>query len=84
MAQSPDVSSIFNTFFRLVDELEPFVEVSNLKLAFDRDKNVYLTGPDFQVQLQCNLVLAREVKAELRQIIAQHCPRIPREEAHPI
>jgi hypothetical protein len=74
-----DVSMIFNTFFHLVNELEAFADVSQLKIAFDRENNVFLIGSNFQEQLQCNFTLHREVKTELRQLIAQHCPRVPPE-----
>ncbi|HEY9607672.1 MAG TPA: hypothetical protein V6C85_39165 [Allocoleopsis sp.] len=67
-----DVSQIYNTFYHLVEELEPFVEVSDLKIAFDSQKNVYLLGSDFQEQLQVNFTLHREVRNELRILIAKH------------
>lgn len=76
MNQHTDVSQVFNTFFHLVNELEAFADVSNLKIAFDSERNVYLIGTDFQEQLHSNLALLREVKAELRQIIARRCVRV--------
>jgi hypothetical protein len=76
MSLHSNASQVLNTFINLVKELEAFTEVSNLKIAFDREGNAFLIGPDFQEQLHANPVLHREVKAELRQIIAQRCPRI--------
>jgi predicted component of type VI protein secretion system len=77
MSQHTDVSQVFNTFSNLLSELEAFADVSNLKLAFDRERNVYLLGSNFQEQLHANLSSWREVKAELSQIIAKYCPRVP-------
>ncbi|MEW6495769.1 MAG: hypothetical protein AB1589_25100 [Cyanobacteriota bacterium] len=71
MSQSIDVSQIYNTFYHIARELEPFVEIGDLKIAFDSHKNVYLLGNDFQEQLHANLALHREVREELRNLIAK-------------
>ncbi len=71
MSKSIDVGQIYNTFYNLVQELEPFVEIDDLKIAFDRQKNVYLLGNDFQEQLQSNFSLYVEVREELRNLIAK-------------
>jgi len=44
----------------------------DLKIAFDSQKNVYLLGNDFQEQLQVNFALHREVREQLRKLIAKH------------
>lgn len=67
-----DVNQIYSTFYCLVKELELFVEVGDLKIAFDSQGNVYLLGSDFQEQLQVNFALHREVRNELRILIAKH------------
>jgi hypothetical protein len=72
MSQPIDVNQIYNTFYHLARELELFVEVGDLKIAFDSHKNVYLLGNDFQEQLQANFALHREVRDELRTLIAKH------------
>ena len=72
MSQPIDVSRIYNTFHHVVRELEAFVEVGDLKIAFDSQKNVYLLGNDFQEQLQVNFALHREVREQLRKLIAKH------------
>lgn len=76
MSQHTNASQVFNTFVNLLNELEDFTEVNSLKISFDREGHVFLTGTDFQEQLQADFTLHREVKAELRQIIARRCPRI--------
>jgi hypothetical protein len=81
MNQRTDVSQVFNTFVNLLTELELFADVSDLKLAFDQEGNAFLLGSDFQQRLHSNLTLHREVKAELRQIIAERCTRISLEMA---
>lgn len=75
MSQPIDVSQIYNTFYHVARELEPFVEVGDLKIAFDSHKYVYLLGNDFQEQLQVNLALHREVREELRNLIAKRRSR---------
>lgn len=70
------VSQTFNTFANLLKELEPFVEIKDLRLAFDKDGNAYLMGENFTETLKANPRLWREVKAEMREIIAKHVPRI--------
>ncbi|MGB3694968.1 MAG: hypothetical protein WA865_19040 [Spirulinaceae cyanobacterium] len=67
-----NVSQIFNTFSNLTQELEPFVKVDDLKVAFDNKGNAYLQGNDFQEQLQANSDLWREVRNEMRVLIAKH------------
>jgi hypothetical protein len=79
MSQHPNAAQLFNTFINLLKELEPFADTRNLKLAFDSERKVYLIGSDFQEPLQSNLNVWREVKAEMRDIIARRCPRIPPE-----
>jgi hypothetical protein len=70
-----DVSQIYNTFYHVVQELEAFVEVDDLKIAFDSHKNVYLLGKDFQEQIDVYLALHRAVKRELQNLIAKHRSR---------
>ncbi|NJO80430.1 MAG: hypothetical protein HC827_19255 [Cyanobacteria bacterium RM1_2_2] len=76
MSQRTDVAQCFNTFINLLKELELFAEVNDLRLSFDREGNVYLLGTNFQHQLRANPTVWSEVKEEMRQIIAQHCPRV--------
>lgn len=76
MNSSADASQVFNTFYHLVQELEPFVRVSDLKIAFDQQRNVYLLGDDFQEQVHANFSLPREVRGELRKLIAKHRSQI--------
>ena len=69
---SQNVGQIFNTFFHLTRELEPFVKVDDLKVAFDNKGNVYLQGEDFQEPIHTNFSLPREVRNEIRQLLAKH------------
>ncbi|HEY9657779.1 MAG TPA: hypothetical protein V6C65_04885 [Allocoleopsis sp.] len=76
MSQYPNASQLFNTFIKLVQELELFADTRDVKLAFDQEGKVYLIGNGFQEPLQSNLEMVR-VEAEMRRIIACYCPRIP-------
>ena len=76
MNEQTDVSQVYNTFFNTVKELEQFADMRDLRIAFDIDKNAFIMGNSFCEQLKCNLTLWREVKNEIRDIIAKHCPRI--------
>ncbi len=67
-----NVSQIFNTFSNLTQELEPFVKVDDLKVAFDNKGNAYLQGNDFQEQIHANFKIWREVRNEMRSLIAKH------------
>ena len=69
---SQNVSQLFNTFFHLTQELEPFVKVDDLKIAFDYRGNAYLQGNDFHEQIHANFTLWREVRNEIRCLIAKH------------
>ncbi|WP_421655919.1 hypothetical protein [Leptothermofonsia sp. ETS-13] len=71
-ANAQNVGQIFNTFFNLIQELKPFVKVDDLKVAFDSEGNVYLQGTDFQEQIHANFMLWREVRNEMRSLIAKH------------
>jgi len=77
MNYSSKAGQTFNTFFHLLKDLEKFIDKSEIKLAFDGEGNAYLIGPDFSEQLQAEPQLTREVKNEMREIIAKHVPRIP-------
>jgi hypothetical protein len=66
----------FNTFYNLLKDLEKFIDKSEIKLAFDGQGNAYLMGPNFSEQLQAKPELTREVRDEMREIIAKHVPRI--------
>lgn len=72
MNQSPNPSQIVSTFTNLTRELEPFVKLEDVRIAFDSKGNVYIQGNDFQEQLQANFALWREVREEIRIIIAKH------------
>jgi hypothetical protein len=75
MNQSIDARQIHNTFYHVVRELDAFVEVDDLKIAFDSHNNVYLVGNDFQEQLQVNSSVSSEVRGELLRLIAKHRSR---------
>ncbi len=51
---------------------EPFIKTDDLRIAFDSEVNVYLIGDDFQEQIHANFMLWREVKNEIRLLIAKH------------
>jgi hypothetical protein len=72
MNQSPNPSQIVSTFKNLTRELEPFVKLDDVRIAFDSKGNIYIQGDDFQEQLQANFLLWREVREEIRIIIAKH------------
>ncbi|MGB6295323.1 MAG: hypothetical protein WBF90_03960 [Rivularia sp. (in: cyanobacteria)] len=72
MNQSPNPSQVVSTFVNLTRELEPFVKLDDVRIAFDSKGNVYIQGDDFQEQLHANFALWREVREEIRIIIAKH------------
>lgn len=67
-----EVSQIHNAFFHLVRELEPFVEVNDLRVSFNGKGNAFLEGDDFREQLHANFSLHRLVREELLSLIAKH------------
>lgn len=69
---SQNAGQIYSTFLHLTQELEPFVKVDDLKIAFDNKGNAYLQGEDFQEQIHANFTLWREVRNEIRNLIAKH------------
>jgi hypothetical protein len=72
MNNSVNVAQTFSTFANLIQELKPFVKTDDLKIAFDSEANVYLIGDGFQEQIHANFTLWREVKNEIRILIAKH------------
>lgn len=76
MHQNPNTPQQYGIFINLLQELEQFADTHDVKLAFDREGNVYLIGNSFSEQLQANLENKQEVHVEMRNIIAKHCPRI--------
>lgn len=72
MASMQNVGQIFNTFHHLLKDLEPFVDVKEMRLAFDKDSNAFLIAPDFSEPLQADSNLHRLVREEMHQIIARH------------
>lgn len=70
-----NTTEVTQTFYGLVKELENFVDTSQLKIAFDKDRNAYLLGANFTEPLQPQKV-ARLYREEMRELIARHVPRI--------
>lgn len=71
MSNSVDVAQVFSTFANLTKELEPFIKTDDLKIAFDLEGNPYLIGDDFQEPIHANFSLWREVRNEIRILIAK-------------
>lgn len=65
-----------NTFINLLKELTPFIETKDIRLAFDAKGNSYLQGINFSQRLEANPELWRLVSKEMRDILAEHAPRI--------
>jgi hypothetical protein len=61
----------FSEMYYLV-RLEPFANVTEMRLAFDKDGNVFLIAPDFSEPLKADPTLHRSVREEMRQAIAKH------------
>lgn len=76
MAAYPNPSETYSTFVNLLKDVEEFVETRDLKLAFDAEGNIYLIGNNFVEQVHANVLLHREVREKMREIIAKHCSRI--------
>ncbi len=74
--QQIDIASTYNTFFHLVKELETFVDTTELKIAFDSEKNAYIIGNGFIEKIETNFSVTREVGKAIREIISKHCSRI--------
>ncbi|MFW9264180.1 hypothetical protein [Nostoc sp. CALU 546] len=72
MSKAVDVAQVFSTFANLTKELEPFIKTDDLKIAFDSQGNPYLIGDDFQEPIHANFMLWREVRNEIRILIAKH------------
>lgn len=62
----------FNTFVNLIEELKPFVKTDDLRVAFDSKRNAYLIGDDFEEQIHANFTLWRDIRNEIRILIAKH------------
>ena len=69
---APNPNEVMNAFRNLVRELEPFVKVDDLRVAFDMKGNVYIIGDDFQEQLNSNFQLHRVIREDIRILIAKH------------
>lgn len=72
MASGKDIGQIYNTFHHLLTDLEPFVNVTEMRLAFDKDGNVFLMAPDFTEPLEADPKLHHFVRQEMREVIAKH------------
>ncbi len=68
--QSP--AEVLNAFHHLVKELHPFIRVDDLRIAFDYEFNAYVLGEDFQEQVDRNLRIHREIRENIRMLIAKH------------
>ena len=68
-------AEVTNTFLNLVKDLKDFVDTSDLNIAFDKDRNVYLMGADFTEKLTPHTTWRQE-QDEMRTLIAKHVPRI--------
>jgi hypothetical protein len=72
MTSSKDIGQIFNTFYHLLRDLEPFVDVQEMRLTFDKEGQTFLVAPDFSEPIQADPKIHRLVREELHQIIARH------------
>ena len=72
MASSQDVGQIFNTFHHLLMDLDPFVNVKEMRLTFDKDGQAFLVAPDFSEPIQSDPKIHRLLREEMRQIIAKY------------
>ncbi|MBD1914296.1 MULTISPECIES: hypothetical protein [Cyanophyceae] len=72
MASSQDVGQIFNTFHHLLMDLDPFVNVKEMRLTFDKDGQAFLVAPDFSELIQSDPKIHRLLREEMRQIIAKY------------
>jgi len=66
------VGQLYNTFHHLMKDLEPFVDVTGMRLSFDKDGNAFLVAPDFSEPLQADAKAHQKVREEMRQVIAKH------------
>ncbi|MGG6296827.1 hypothetical protein ACQ4M4_20725 [Leptolyngbya sp. AN02str] len=75
MSSQYDVSSVYSVFNNLLQDLEGFVDPNQLEIVFDTKKQAFLCGPGFREQLTANPTLAREIRKEMRDILAKHLGR---------
>ena len=75
MNQKRSTEQTANVFYNLLKELESFVDTSEIRLAFDKEGNAYLMGPNFSERLQSHQTWRQE-QAEMRDIIAKYVPRV--------
>ncbi|MGB3310504.1 MAG: hypothetical protein WBG32_12295 [Nodosilinea sp.] len=72
MASTQNVGQTFNTFHHLLKDLEPFVDVKEMRLTFDKDGQAFLVAPDFSEPIQSDPKIHRLLREEMHQIIARH------------
>jgi hypothetical protein len=65
-------AEVYNTFVNLAKDLEPFVDMSNMRVSFDKDNNALLEAPDFTEKIDNTLSTWRAMRAHLHQLIAKH------------
>jgi len=65
-------ADIYNVFFNLAKDLEPFVDMNNMRVAFDKDSNAVLEAPDFTEPIDNTITLPRLMRDHLHQLIAKH------------
>jgi len=70
--QKYDPNRTYGIFSSLLEELEGFMDTSGIELIFDRDRNVFLSAPEFREQLTANPMLQREIRNQMREILAKY------------
>lgn len=75
ITNSSTVGQVYNTFYHVLKDLEPYIQADTIRLAIDHQGRVFVCGQNFGVQLQSDFGLHRQLRAEIQGIIAQHCPR---------
>ena len=68
-------SHAFDAFRSRLKDLEPFVDSQALRLVFDQDGNVYISGPNFQKEIKEENI--DKFTKEITDIAAEFCPRRP-------
>ena len=56
---------VYNVFFNLAKDLEPFVDMSKMRVAFDKDNNALLEAPDFSEQIDNTITLPKIGRAHV-------------------
>lgn len=72
MLSKMQIHEMYVTFQELIKDLEPFIDTTGMRLAFDKNGHAFLVAPDFSESLNAKPQGNPSAREEMRRVLAKH------------